>query len=196
MPFEQSNKLLLTRYQIPLLSCRNWDGTVIDASWRCLGDLGSPATAWFRIEKPAGGAAGMGGWGDGDLELRGDSADLPSFANNILQFEFCLPPEYRAGGTVRVVVAAKYTHDTQDPAVRTIDCEPYKLSDAGVGASLGSFSAETLTTSYADYTFSLTTTSLVPGDRLLILIQTWLSADTADSWSCIGAIEVQADGEY
>jgi len=166
------------------MSCRNADGTVLDAT--------GAATA-FKIVP--------GGWGVGTLTLQGAGATDEGVITSTLAFEYMLPTDYTAGTDVEVNVAAKYSFDAGGGPAHTIDCEAYELTDAGtVGADLNDDAVENLTTSYADTAgFTIDGSGLVAGDRLSILLQTVITAAPGGpelDRAHIGSIEVQADGQF
>lgn len=110
------------------------------------------------------------------------------------RFQFVLPAEYVSAGSVKVRVSARVTGALQ--VAQTIDCLCYK-SDlaAGVSADLCATAAQTVTTSFANYDFTITATDLVAGDLLDILL-TALANDTGGSANKvieIGGITVLCD---
>lgn len=83
-------------------------------------------------------------------------------------FEAVLPDNFVTGSAVALVVNAQQTGTA---TVKTIDASAYEVSDAGAhSADLVTTNAQSITTSAAEYSFTIDTTSLVAGDRLLISI--------------------------
>jgi hypothetical protein len=81
------------------------------------------------------------------------------------RFLVALPPDYKAAGTAVITIHAKYSAGVS--GAHTMDFEAF-LSDKekGAGADLCATTIATLTTSYADYAFTVTGTTLNPGDIL------------------------------
>jgi len=170
----------LARHQIPLMSVRTAGGLTL---------TGTEVADTFSIVP--------GGWGVGTLYLLGEEAAGAETETSTLAFEYTLPPDYLAGQDVKVIAQAKYTKDA-DCSAFTIDCEIYELSDAGAATAILASSPEALATAFADHTFTATATALLPGDRILAMIQTVVTNTGGGdaSRSFIGAIEVQADGSF
>ena len=87
-----------------------------------------------------------------------------------------VPYNYVAAGAVNVVIRAKITATVEDPNSQTIDLTAKELGDT-LGSDVCATSAQILTTSFANYTFSVTPTNLVAGD-VLELIVTGAADDT------------------
>ena len=166
----------LAKHQMPLMLCRNEDGTVIDAGGAGL----------FTI--------GAGGWGNGGLTLAGEGAQ-GNTKTDIFCFEAVLPPEYVAGADVNLVVHARYA-GPGTAGTATIDAEVYELDDEGVASAIRASSTKNLTSSWADYTFNdITETNLVAGDKLMVLIRIVLqeTGGASQIGAEIGNIELQID---
>ncbi|MCE5325324.1 MAG: hypothetical protein LLG01_02805 [Planctomycetaceae bacterium] len=158
--------------------CRNADGTALDAT--------GAATRFKTV---------CGGWGSGTVVLQGQSAQ-GSTQTDTLGFVQALPPGYVAGADVKINVQAKYAGSGTAGAVKTLDIECYKLTAAGaVGADLCATAAVTLTSTFADATFTITAADLAAGDRLMVLVQTALQEDGGASalYAQIGSITLQYD---
>ena len=160
----------LVRYRIPLTLCRNADGSVMDTA----GGVGK-----FRII--------AGGWGSGDLIVRQqDSSDTPAR----LSFEFPIPPEFIAAGSIQVVVRAKEPGFMS--SFENVDVEAYELSTDGVaGADLNGTAAQTLAATFDDYTFVIDGSGLAVGDKILVLVEA--NSHAATIGATIGSIEIQQD---
>ncbi|MCK4625009.1 MAG: hypothetical protein KAV00_06850 [Phycisphaerae bacterium] len=169
----------LVRYQISLMQCRNANGTVMDAT----GGAGK-----FYLDADA--------WGDGTLVIISEESNDSIDRTDTLSFEFCLPPEYVAASDLELNIHAKDSGFMGSPSdTRTIDAEVYELTDAGaVGADLVDVgdTAQTLTTSFADYSFTIDGSGLLAGDRLRVLVQCVVNDAVAGEIS-IGSIEMQLD---
>ena len=80
-----------------------------------------------------------------------------------------VPYNYVAAGAVNVVIRAKITATVEDPNSQTIDLTAKELGDT-LGSDVCATSAQILTTSFANYTFSITPTNLVAGDILELIV--------------------------
>ena len=85
-------------------------------------------------------------------------------------FSVVLPENYVSGGTISIVISALVVlaGDAANDPTSTIDCTLLKVTKAtgAVGADLVTTAAQTLATAGADYTFVVTPTGLVAGDKL------------------------------
>lgn len=173
-----SRQEALVRYQQSLAGMRNGDGTVMDET----GGTGK----WKIV---------AGGWGSGTLTLETEAVQNTT-DNADLSREFVLPAEYDPGQDIKVVVNAKFVNSGGTTLTHTIDVEVYKLGDDGtVGSDLNTVSAQTLTASAADYTFTITPTGLVAGDRLRLLVRGTVTeaGNTGTLKAVIGSAEFQLD---
>lgn len=96
--------------------------------------------------------------------------------NDYAGFAFCLPEDYKAGGTITVRVRAKVA-DTLLTTHAKVDVEAKLLGDAALGSDICSTAAQQVTTAYANYDFTITPTNLVAGDVLHFRVAT-LANDT------------------
>jgi len=168
----------LAVYGIPLQDLRNDDGSVLDAT----------------------GGAGLfsatsGGFGTGTLTIDGEAAS-GNTKTDTMQFEFVLPPEYVAGGDVKLVVTAKESVGAATAAT-TLSAEAYESDGEGaVGADLyNAFDVTDITEAWQTCTAIITPTDLVAGDRLIVFVRI-VTDDTAGSVGTIaqiGKVELQAD---
>lgn len=110
------------------------------------------------------------------------------------RFNIPVPKNYNSGGAMSVVINAKV--GTLLTVANTIQAKVVKGDEAGgVTADLATGGAQVLTTSYADYTWTITTTGFVAGDLLDIEV-TLLADDTGGAVNdkiTVGAVEVLAD---
>lgn len=113
-------------------------------------------------------------------------ADLVSAAANnstiasTVTFEFVLPTNYVAGQNINFNVNQNYVLGAGTVTTKTLTCTAYKQSAAGVsGANLGP-AAGTITAAAANLAFAITGTTLLPGDRLIVLLTLALT-ETASS---------------
>jgi len=166
-------------YRIPLQSCRSNTGLVLNATG---GDT------LFSIAN--------GGYGVGTLTLKAEEA-VSETETTTLCFEFALPPEYIAAGTVNIAIQCKVdSSGAGNASVETLDCEVWELADAGtVGSDLVSTTIQTIATdAFAAYTFAVTATSLVAGDKVLVFVRTAITEDAGTAvYAVIGNIEVRLD---
>ena len=144
----------LVEYNIPLTSVRDNDGNVINST----GGTGIFATTSYNA------------W-VGSAYIVGVVADGTT-RTSTLMFEFVLPPEYIAGADVQLVVNAHYIDEDGTVGTRTIDMLAYEMSTAAVASAIRTTSTQNFTATAADYTFSdITTTNLVPGDKILFAVR-------------------------
>lgn len=91
-------------------------------------------------------------------------------------FSFVLPENYVSGGTITLIASALVTlaGDAANDAASTIDMECRKVTKTtgAVGSDLVTTAATTLATAGADYSFTVTPTSLVAGDKLVCKLAT------------------------
>ncbi len=134
-----------------------------------------------------------GSHGTNSPKLIGEAANANSKTNKC-RFFFGLPAEYVANQSVTVRVHARITGNVA--VSQTIDVTAYKSNgEAGVSADLCATAAQTLTSSFADYDFVITSTGLAAGDMLDIEL-TGVADDTggtANKLIEIGSVEVLLD---
>ncbi len=167
----------LTSCPVPLMLCRNADGTVMDAG----GGAGK-----FYIHSF--------GWGSGHLMLEGQAAQGNTEIDT-LSFEFVLPPEYVAGADVELIVHARRS-GSGTPGTCTIDAEVFELDDTGTAGVIRSSSTKDLTGSWADHAFDdIAVTGLAPGDRLIVFLRTSVqeTGGTSSMNGQIGSVTVKMD---
>ncbi|HUU97150.1 MAG TPA: hypothetical protein VM487_15535, partial [Phycisphaerae bacterium] len=146
----------LQRWPLALQEFRNLDGTAMDAT--------GAATA-FKINN--------GGYAAGTLTLTGVAADGTTVTTTMCR-EFVLPPSYLSDQDVKIIVTGLYAvTGTPDATTKTVDVTAFEVAkDGTAGADICATAIQTLTTSSADYTFVVTDTDLVAGDKLLFYVQT------------------------
>lgn len=116
------------------------------------------------------GALGLtiGTHGSATPKLVGEAASGNSKSNSG-RVQFALPPEYVSGETITLRVRARITGNVQ--VAQTVDALVFKSDEAaGVGSDLCATAAQSLTTSAANYDFTITPTGLAAGDTLDVLI--------------------------
>lgn len=162
---------------VPLMLCRNEDGSSIDAS----GGAGL-----FKLN--------AAGFGSGGLDLLGEEA-LSNTKTDVLCFEVVVPFNYDSAADLALLVHAAYG-GTGTPGTVTIDAEVYELDEEGVPSEIRGSDPDALTNSYADYTFAdISEANLVPGDRLLVFLRTVIqeTAGVNPLFAVIGSIELHID---
>lgn len=168
----------LAVYNRPLNSMQKSDGTAVLPATAASGAFGyTPGTHGTNTPIVAGEAGASGGG-----------------TTDALRFQFALPVEYVAAGSVKVRVRAKLSASASGTCTLQVDAY---ASDNGGGVSAnigpGSGGKQNLTTAYANYDFVITATSLVVGSLLDIKV-TGVCIDTATTALIqIGEIAVLAD---
>jgi hypothetical protein len=145
----------LVIFPVPLLGWRYANGNTLDAT----GAAGNPKII-------------MGGWGSGTGILEGQDAHGTTKTETV-QFAFALPSNYVAGSAIALHASGRFSDTgTGTLSVKTIDAEVYKIAQAGTaGSDICATAAQTITTTMADYTFTITPTGLVAGDVLRVLLR-------------------------
>lgn len=83
---------------------------------------------------------------------------------------FSLPPWYVAGSAITVRLRSKQATSLATASSK-VDVDSFKvLADATLGSDLCSTAAQQVTTSYADYDFTITPTSRVAGERIHLVV--------------------------
>ncbi|KKK88062.1 hypothetical protein LCGC14_2746940 [marine sediment metagenome] len=86
---------------------------------------------------------------------------------DVLVFEYVIPAEYKDPQDLKVVTNWKYITDGTVTA-KSLDLLLFKLGEDSVpGADICATTIRTLTTSPADYTFTITPATLAPGDVII-----------------------------
>jgi len=109
-----------------------------------------------------------------------------------------LPPEYVAGQTVTIRVNGKITAEP-DPATaagKSLDINCYEITktSGAKGADICATAARTLTVTAAAYDFTITPTTLAPGDLLSVIITTVFEDDDGAAGKAqINGVEILLD---
>ena len=166
-------------FRVPVTSCRanKFEAPrVWEADWA--GDDG------YAIAN-----AGWNGDADGNVPLRsddiGDSAETLSYCF----FEFVLPPEYVAGSTVSLRIRARIIGEGDIADPHSITIQAFRIDDdGGPSTPLVNQTFSTISKNWTNYDLNLTSTSLVPGDRLVGTFKTDLMASSNDMYGEVGSI--------
>lgn len=101
------------------------------------------------------------------LYLIGEVANNNTKTDKAL-IEFVVPQSYVAGQDLSVVVNCDLD-GAGTSGTKTIDCEAWVQANAGTGTvDICATAAQSFSATATDYTFTLTGTTVVPGDKLLI----------------------------
>lgn len=135
---------------VTLVHGRNADGTVLDAT----GGAGK-----FKIASTVGTSLG----------LAGEAANGNTKTDDAI-YEVTLPGSYEAGANLTVTVNAKVA-GTGTPGTKTLAVKAYRTANDGTqGSNLGP-AAQAITTSNADYAFTIAGATLNPGDRVVLELE-------------------------
>lgn len=119
-----------------------------------------------------------GAYGTGTMELRGNDASSNTVTSTS-SFEFILPEGYVAGGAISLVINAK-TSGGGTITAQTIDAECFKVAaDGTAGADICATAIQTISQTATNYTFAITPTGLVAGDKLRFNIQSLVTISNA-----------------
>lgn len=145
----------LAAYRVLLSAFRYADGSIPDTT----GAAGNPKII-------------MGGYGSGTGKFEGEDAHGAT-KTETLCFDAILPPEYVAGETVTLTVTCRYSDSgTGSMSTKTIDAEAYEIAEAGTaGSDICATAAQNITTSMAQYSFTITPTNLTAGDTLRVFLR-------------------------
>jgi hypothetical protein len=140
-----------TPIDLPIVNARNSNLTPVDATgttgrWRFAITIGSAA---YINSEPATGAT----------------------TTSTAIWEVVLPANYIPGRDLTIVVNSLHAGSGVVGATRTIDVSLYRMaSDGTSGTDLVSTTAQSITTSAADYSFTAAGATLAPGDRIQIVV--------------------------
>lgn len=141
----------LTEQSMPLMWMRTPTGTVMDAT----GGAGL-----FSIASSVGTS----------LHLAGENCKSNTKTDDAI-VEYVLPSAYISTKNLTCIVNAQIAGTGTAGGTNTLGVNAYLLSKAGAeGSNLGS-SVQAMTTSAADYSFTITGTSLTPGVRVLLEVE-------------------------
>lgn len=143
-----------TGIQVPLLSARNTNGSVVAAA-ASSGEFGCAITL-------------------GTSEcLVGEAAESNTKTDDAL-FEFRIPDNYVAGVNLTATVNAQVI-GSGVPGTKTVQVKAYAKANAGtLGSNIGPGTTSAITTSAADYPFTITGTGLVAGQVLVLELESVL----------------------
>lgn len=136
----------------------NGVGTVATNSLCVVTTQGSAVSGRFKISNTTGTS----------MALTSEGAKNNTKTDKV-DFLWTVPQFYSAGSNITVTVNAQSTANGGTISAQTVLAGAYLMTDAGLsGANLVATSAATTTSSAADYTFTITGTTLTPGSRVLI----------------------------
>jgi hypothetical protein len=172
-------QIALQNYPVPLCSLRYADGSTVNPT----GAAGNPQLV-------------MGGWGSGTGLLRGQDAHGTTKTETVM-LEFPVPECFDDGQDLKITVTARvYDTGAGTMSVKTVDCECYKIAEAGTaGSDLCETAVQNLTTIMGQFTFVITATDLVRGDMIRAFVRTVIteSGGTGAQKAEIGGISVPQD---
>ena len=148
----------LAVYPVPWTAFRVWDAFQTNLP-------GTPATDDLGL---------VGGtFGTDPPSLQTEDLKAAGATNNYARFVVALPPEYVAGESVQVRCSAAMLTTVADTSA-TLDVVAYESDrEIGISADLVTTSATSINSlTWANYSFSLTSTNLAPGDLLDVRLQT------------------------
>lgn len=102
------------------------------------------------------------------------------------QIHAILPAWYISGATITVRLRAKWS-TTLLTVSSKVDCEVKVAADGSLGSDICTTAAQQVTTSFANYSFTVTPTGRVAGDALVIRVAL-LGDDTGGTVNTAGAI--------
>ena len=125
----------------------------------------------------AGGTAGTmvnGTFGTGRKRIEGQIANVSS-ATTEISVECILPTTYEPGAAITMLENVRLSADVA--TAKTIDMEVYKLGSDGEasGGDLCATASQSITTTDAAYSFTITPSGLNPGERLMKIIRIFLN---------------------
>lgn len=155
-----------------------WNGT----AWQSGSSLGTARVPLPSLRNANGGSLVTTSPGATDFTLTqtfGTSSYLAGHAaqNNTKTddaiLEFVLPPSYVAGTNLTLTVNGRYVVSAGTTITATVDADARVMTDSGgYGSDLNATAAIALTTTAGNKAFTITGTTLNPGDRIQIKITT------------------------
>lgn len=147
--------------------------------------------AWQTIVDAAPGSSLLGlAATTAGVNLVGNAANNNT-KSDYAQIECVLPGWYKAGGPITVRLRAKWS-TTLLTVSSKVDVDSCKVAADGVlGSDLCTTAAQQVTISFAEYSFVVTPTGRVPGDKLVIRVAL-LGDDTGGAVNTAGAISAAA----
>ena len=152
-----------------------------------LTSLGQEAATKDSLPDAPAGDGGALGLGDAAGSVVTGTATNNTAAEESAHFVFPLPAEYVSGGAITMRLRGKVSanRDTAQTLVVVVK----KMSDA-LGGDLNATSLQTVTTSYANYDFTITPTGLVAGD--ILYVEILMSMDDSDGGTGAGTGTISA----
>lgn len=134
----------------------------------------------------------------GGIVLKGEEAISEQEISDV-KCEIVLPPDYVAAADVTIVVHVRYTGAGTAASTPTIDAIVKEIDDEGAdGADINATAAQDLGSkdAWADETFTITATDLLPGDRLKVQLQSDIEENVGSEIHVeIGSVELQYDAK-
>lgn len=127
-----------------------------------------------------------------NLILVGEAAQNNT-KTSVALWEFVVPFDYVAAQNLSCVVNGFHTEAGGTTLTNTVDVEAFEIADAGTqGADICATAAQALPGSAGDLTFTLTGTSLVPGDRILIRVTSVATeaGNTGTTTNTVGSVRI------
>jgi hypothetical protein len=146
----------------------------IQGDLRTITGLTLTATGGAALHKIVAGA-----YGTGTMELRGNDTNNDTVTSTS-SFLVALPHEYVAGSAVTLKVTS-LTSGAELTTTRTLDAEAFLVAkDGSAGADLVSTLIQTITAIAAEYSFVITPTGLVAGNKLRVNLQNVVTSTGVD----------------
>jgi len=161
-------------YQIPLTSAKIWDAAQTNLP-------GTAATDDLEIN--------TGTWGTNVPSIQTNDLKAAGATTRYALFEVATPPEYVAGQTVTLRASAGMLTTIADTSA-TLDFEAYITDREGLvsGSDLVSTAFTSINSlTFADYSFTLTPTTIDPGQKILIRMAIAVN-DGATGTAVIGSV--------
>jgi hypothetical protein len=138
-------------------------------------------TGIYLVASPAAGTFGITCTAGSTLVLIGEQQSGAGSKSDVVLLEYVLPQTYTAGTNVTVTLNAQLIGGGA-ASVKTLTVQAYLFANAGTtGANLCATGAQSVTASPADYTNTITGTTLNPGQKVMLVITsatTWTSGTT------------------
>jgi hypothetical protein len=151
-------------------------------------DLGVPMTA--AAGTPSG-TVGISRTAGSSMVLVGEATSASAKTDKVI-FEFTIPDTYIAGTSIPLLINANYTGGgTVTAASTTLTPTAYTESAAGVESAVTTSAAQQFTGTAATYTFTITGTSLVPGQRMVVEIVMLVTTSAGAATGQINSVAFQ-----
>lgn len=127
--------------------------------------------------------------------LAGPALSASGAANTSGVFKFALPPQYVAGGQVRVSIRHKLEQVSAGSfnSASNFAVTARRQTDGNAGGNLCTTNAANLNTSYVTTNFVLNTTGLVAGDVLVVGMQSYLHVNSGTYQLHLDSIKMLCD---